>query len=166
MEDVKQRRFGAGRTIDARQSSFFRRSCKRHMEPDMKHTPIRVEPISTYLERRRKGPIYPVLVGGETVYVSGLPPFDPDTGEIRHVPFARQSELVLEQMKQCLEAAGSSLDRVLKCNVYCTPDPSHFELFNEVYGRYFPTGGPARIFLHVPSWPGPFDIEIDCIAAL
>ena len=43
----------------------------------MKRTPIRVEPISTYLERRRKGPIYPVIVAGETVYVSGLPPFDP-----------------------------------------------------------------------------------------
>ena len=71
----------------------------------MKRTPIRVEPISTYLERRRKGPIYPVIVAGETVYVSGLPSFDPDTGEIKRVPFARQSELVLEQMKRCLEAA-------------------------------------------------------------
>jgi enamine deaminase RidA (YjgF/YER057c/UK114 family) len=46
----------------------------------MKRTAIRVEPISTYLERRRKGPIYPVIVAGETVYVSGLPPFDPETG--------------------------------------------------------------------------------------
>jgi 2-iminobutanoate/2-iminopropanoate deaminase len=64
-------------------------------EAEMKRTPIRVEPISTYLERRRKGPIYPVTVAGETVYVSGLPPFDPQTGEIKRVPFARQSELVL-----------------------------------------------------------------------
>ena len=46
----------------------------------MKRTAIRVEPISTYLERRRKGPIFPLIVAGETVYVSGLPPFDPDTG--------------------------------------------------------------------------------------
>jgi enamine deaminase RidA (YjgF/YER057c/UK114 family) len=46
----------------------------------MKRTAIRVEPISTYLERRRKGPIYPVIVAGETVYVSGLPPLDPETG--------------------------------------------------------------------------------------
>jgi 2-iminobutanoate/2-iminopropanoate deaminase len=46
----------------------------------MKRTAIRVEPISIYLERCRKGPIYPVIVAGETVYVSGLPPFDPDTG--------------------------------------------------------------------------------------
>ena len=132
----------------------------------MKRTPIRVEPISTYLERRRKGPIFPVIVAGETVYVSGLPPFDPETGDVKRVPFARQAELVLEQMKRCLEAAGSSLDRVLKCNVYCTPVESHFGEFNEVYERYFPSGGPARIFLHVPSWPGPFDIEVDCVAAI
>jgi len=132
----------------------------------MKRTAIRVEPFSTYLERRRIGRIYPVIVAGETIYVSGLPPFDPQTGELRTMPFAQQAEIVLEQMKRCVEAAGSSMERVVKCNVYCTPDPSHFAAFNEVYFRYFPVESPARIFLHVPSWPGPFDIEIDCVAVL
>ena len=126
---------------------------------------LRVEPFSTYLERRRlKGPITPVTIAGGFVFLSGLPPFDPETGEIKPASFERQADIVLEQMKQCLEAAGSSLAQVLKCNVYCTPDPSRFAAFNAVYERYFPGESPARIFLHVPSFPGPFDIEIDCVA--
>jgi 2-iminobutanoate/2-iminopropanoate deaminase len=50
---------------------------------------LRVEPISSYLERCRKGPIYPVIVANGFVYLSGLPPFDPETGDIKPAPFER-----------------------------------------------------------------------------
>ncbi|MFJ8608050.1 RidA family protein [Streptomyces sp. NPDC093675] len=126
---------------------------------------IRVEPLSTYLERWN-APTSAVTRNGDTLYVSGFPPFDPDTGEVAAgASIERQAELVMEQMKLCLESAGSSLDKVLKCNVYCT-SVDKFGAVNEVYARYFRGQRPARIFVAVPEWPGDFDIEVDCIAAI
>ena len=135
-----------------------------HRKKNMKREIIRVEPLSTYLENW-KAPTSAVTRHGDTVYVSGFPPFDPETGVVAEVPIERQTELVLEQMKLCLDAAGSSMQHVLKCNVYCT-SVEKFAAVNEVYKRYFPKDPPARIFVNVPAWPGKFDIEIDCIAAV
>jgi 2-iminobutanoate/2-iminopropanoate deaminase len=130
----------------------------------MKREIIRVEPLSTYLENW-KAPTSAVTRQGDTVYVSGFPPFDPQTGKVIEAPIELQTEIVLRQMKLCLETAGSSLENVLKCNVYCT-NVEMFPQVNAVYSRYFPAHPPARIFVNVPAWPGPFDIEIDCIAAI
>ena len=100
---------------------------------------------------------------GDTVYVSGFPPFDRETGDVVKASIERQTEIVLDQMKLCLETAGSSLENVLKCHVYCT-SVDMFPRVNAVYSRYFPSDPPARTFINVPAWPGSFDIEIDCIA--
>jgi 2-iminobutanoate/2-iminopropanoate deaminase len=130
----------------------------------MKREIIRVEPLSTYLERW-KAPTSAVTRHGDILYVSGFPPFDPETGEIIARPIEQQTEIVLQQMKRCLETAGSSMENVLKCNVYCT-SIEKFAAVNEVYEHFFSKDPPARIFINVPAWPGPFDIEIDCIAAV
>ena len=130
----------------------------------MKREIIRVEPLSTYLERW-KAPTSAVVRHGDIIYVSGFPPFDPETGEVVDAPIERQAELVLSQLQLCVEATGSSLENVLKCNVYCT-SVDHFAAVNEIYKRFFPTNPPARIFVAVPAWPGNFDVEIDCIAAV
>lgn len=117
----------------------------------MKREALRVEPISSWLDRW-KAPASPVTRAGNMIFVSGLPPFDPETGEIAEVPIERQSELVMEQMKLCLQAAGASLDNVMKCNVYCT-SAKHFAIFNAIYARYFPDQPPARILSASPNGP-------------
>ena len=129
----------------------------------MKREIIRVEPLATWLDNY-KAPTSTVTKHGDTIYVTGAPPFDPETGEIFKGDIERQTELVLSQMKQCVEAAGSSLDNVLKVNVYVT-SVEMFPAVNEVYRQFFPKDYPARIFINVPAWNGGFDIEVDCIAA-
>jgi 2-iminobutanoate/2-iminopropanoate deaminase len=71
----------------------------------MKREVIRAEPLSTYLERWR-APRSAVTRHGDTIYVSGFPPFDPATGEVVNAPIERQTELVMEQLKLCVETAG------------------------------------------------------------
>ena len=131
----------------------------------MKREIIRVEPLSTYLERW-KAPTSAVTRHGGVIYVSGFPPFDPSTGEVMSdASIEKQTELVLEQMKLCVETAGSSLENVLKCNVYCT-SVDKFPVVNAIYAKFFPEDPPARVFVNVAGWPGDFAIEIDCIAAV
>jgi 2-iminobutanoate/2-iminopropanoate deaminase len=129
----------------------------------MSRETIRVEPLSTWLERWN-APTSAVTRHDATIYVSGFPPFDPETGEILDATIEVQTQRVLEQLKLCVETAGSSLDQVLKCNVYCTSVEA-FPAVNAIYARFFGPNPPARIFVNVPAWPGRFDIEIDCIAA-
>jgi 2-iminobutanoate/2-iminopropanoate deaminase len=106
----------------------------------------------------------PAVRVGDLVFVSGFPPFG-ENGEVVPVSIERQTEIVLDHMRTTLEAAGSSLTKVAKCNVY-VDDVAHAETVNRVYNRYFPVDPPARIFLCVAAWPGPFNLEIDCVATV
>ena len=108
-------------------------------------------------------PFSPVVRAGDFVFVSGLAPVNPETGDYDILTIDQQARRVLEHLKSCLEAAGSGLDRVVKCNVYCC-NPSYFAAINTVYAEYFGNLKPGRIFICTAGWFGPFDMEIVCIA--
>ena len=110
-------------------------------------------------------PISPAVIANGFVYVSGQPPFDYTTGKLVFGDIQVQTRQVLENVKEVLAAAGSSMGKVVKTTVYCT-NSGHFSLVNDVYREYFSEDPPARTFVTVASWPMAFDIEIECIAVL
>lgn len=120
-------------------------------------------PLLSAAMRASGVPLSPVIRHGDTVYVSGIPPLDPNTGKIEISDIRVQTKQVLENVKACLEAAGSSMDKVLKCTVYCA-NVAYYNEVNLIYATYFPKDPPTRTFVSVASWPWPFDIEIDCVA--
>ena len=108
-------------------------------------------------------PLSPCVRAGGFLYISGLPPFDLDNGGIVKGGIDVQTEQVMEVLKYTLESAGSSLERVVKCQIFVT-NSAHYRIVNEIYGRYFPHDPPARTFVAMSSWPMEFDIEIECVA--
>ncbi len=123
---------------------------------------IKISPITEALAKV-KAPLSPAVKANGFVFVSGLPPLDRETGAVVKGDISVQTELSLENVKATLEAAGSSLDKVVKVVIYIA-NAAHFPTVNAIYARYFPKDPPARTFVAVGSWPLEFDIEIECIA--
>ena len=109
------------------------------------------------------GPYSQAIKSNGFVYLSGQVALDPKSGELIGGDIRQQTERVFENIKGILEAAGANLHHVVKTTVFLK-DMNDFAGMNEIYARYFPVDPPARIFICVAAWPGPFDIEIDCIA--
>ena len=120
-------------------------------------------PALTKFAERNNVPTSQVVRAGDWVYVSGMPPVNPETGAYDSLPIDQQARRVLEHLKSCLEAAGSALDRVVKCTVYCS-NPAYFAIVNGIYAEYFGAHKPARTCFCPGGWFGPFDLEIDCVA--
>lgn len=110
------------------------------------------------------GPYAPAVAFDRLVFVSGQGARHPTTGQLAGPSIEAQTEQVMENVKAILTAAGSSFDRVLRCNVYLT-NMEEFAQMNTVYGRYFGAHTPARTTVQVSALPiEGLRVEIDCIA--
>jgi len=121
--------------------------------------------ISTERAPKAIGPYSQAVVSNGWAFLSGQIPLDPSTNQIITGDIAAQTERVLENLKSVLEAAGSSLERVVKTTVYLK-DMGEFAKMNEVYGRYFATNAPARATVEAARLPRDVSVEIDCIASV
>jgi len=121
--------------------------------------------VSTNRAPKAIGPYSQAVIANGFVFVSGQIPLDPATGQIVAGGIAQQTAQVFENMKNVLEAAGSSLEQAVKTTVYLK-DMGDFAPMNEVYGRYFPANPPARATVEAARLPRDVRIEIDCIATL
>lgn len=101
--------------------------------------------------------------GQDLIFASGQIPLDPATMQLVGAEIRLQTERVLMNLQAVLEAAGSSLARVVKTTVYLA-DMNDFAAMNEVYGRYFDATRPARSTVEVARLPRDARVEIDVIA--
>ena len=100
---------------------------------------------------------------GNLLFLSGSGALDPQTHKVVPGPIGNQVRQCLENLKSVLDAAGSSMDKVLKCTVFLT-DIGDFAAMNEVYHSYFLSNPPARTTIATKDLPGGSPVEIECIA--
>ena len=110
------------------------------------------------------GPYSQAVEAGGFIFVSGQIPLVPATGEIVKGDIEAQTMQVLENLREILTAAGSSLAQAVKTTVYLT-DITDFSRVNDVYARYFTKEPPARVCVEVSDLPKQALVEIDVIAA-
>ncbi len=108
------------------------------------------------------GPYSHAVVANGFVFISGQGPVNPETGAMPDA-FADQVRQTLNNVQTILEAAGSSLDDVVKVNAYVT-DLTRFSEFNDVYKEFFQDDAPARTTVATALLG--ILVEVDCIAAI
>ncbi|HEX9935572.1 MAG TPA: Rid family detoxifying hydrolase [Longimicrobium sp.] len=109
------------------------------------------------------GPFSPAVRGGELIYLSGQVGQDPATGKLVDGGVAAQTEQALRNLAAVLDAAGRTLDDVVRVGVYLT-DMADFTAMNDVYARAFTQPYPARTTIGVAALPLGAAVEIDLVA--
>lgn len=129
------------------------------MQQEIKHNPIHGEGLP-----KPAGPYSPGVILDRLVFVSGQGAKDPATGQLAGFDVESQTEQVFRNIASILEAAGSSLQRVVQCRVFLT-DIRDFAKMNAVYERMLGENRPARTTVQVAALPAPdLRVEMDAVA--
>jgi reactive intermediate/imine deaminase len=115
------------------------------------HTDLAPAAIGTYSQ---------ALKCGDTVYLSGQIPLDPNTMQLCSDDISKQIDQVITNLAAVCAASGGSLDDMVKLSVYLI-DLAHFPLINDAMARFFTKPYPARVALGVSSLPRGSQVEID-----
>jgi 2-iminobutanoate/2-iminopropanoate deaminase len=121
------------------------------------------EVISTKDAPQALGPYSQAIKANGFIFISGQLAIDPSTQQVVSGDIAAQTDRVLRNVSTILEAAGSSLDKVVRSGVFLK-SMDDFAAMNEVYGRYFISIRPARTTVEVARLPKDVLVEIDVIA--
>jgi len=112
------------------------------------------------------GPYSQGIKAGNTLYVSGQLPINPQTGELyKGGDIKEETKISLQNVKAILEAGGGTLNDVVKCTVYIK-NMDQFSLINEMYAEFFSENKPARVCVEVARLPKDANVEIDAIAVI
>lgn len=126
------------------------------MRKEVIHTDKAPAAIGTYSQ---------AVKAGDTVYLSGQIPLNPATMQLVDGGFEAQTVQVFENLKAVTQAAGGSLNDIVKLTIYLT-DLANFAKVNEVMGRYFAEPYPARAAIGINALPKDSLVEMDAILVL
>ena len=120
------------------------------------------EIISTKNAPQAIGPYSQAVKAGNLMFISGQIPLDPETGDLASQSIEDQAKQVLENVKSICEAAGCSLDDIVKISIFLT-DLSNFAVVNDMMKEYFSEPYPARATVEVSGLPLGVNVEIEAI---
>ncbi|MGE3271381.1 MAG: Rid family detoxifying hydrolase [Chloroflexota bacterium] len=125
---------------------------------------MELQPVKTERAPIPRGPYNQAVRVGDTIYVAGQMPIDPATNQIIDGDATAQARQVFSNIKAIVEAAGSSMERVVKTTIFLT-DVSEFAAVNAVYAEFFTGTLPARSTVGVAALPGGgAKLQVDAIA--
>jgi len=119
--------------------------------------------IATDKAPKPVGPYSQAVISNGLVYCSGQIGIDPKTGRLAEGGIEAETEQILSNLQNLLEASESSFSKVVKSSIFVT-DMSNFQKVNEIYGKRFPTNPPARTTVGVISLPMKALVEIEVVA--